>query len=161
MATPVPQPVEVQTPSATLTPSLVRTLLPFIAGLIGTWLLEKFGVEVDTATIGALLTAGIGYGYYVVVRFLEVYGSDKWGYILGFRKLPVYASPPLPATVVADDNGSVELGTVGGVLVLAGVLGLVFTMATAARDGVIVSIIVLAVGIALVLLGGRRGGHRL
>lgn len=98
--------VQTQDQTATLTPSLVRTLLPFLAGLIGTWLVEKFGVEVDTATVGALLTAGIGYGYYVVARFLEVFGSDRWGYILGFRKLPVYADPPLPATVVATDNGN-------------------------------------------------------
>lgn len=95
----LPSPTTETTPPAALAPSLVRTLLPFLAGLVGTWLVEKAGVQVDTATIGALLTAAIGYVYYVVVRLLEVYGSDKWGYILGFRKLPVYA-PTVPGTVV-------------------------------------------------------------
>ena len=81
------------TPAATvaLAPSLVRTLTPFLAGLLGTFLLDKLGVAVDSSTTSALLTAGIGYGYYVVARFLEVFASAKWGYILGLPKNPQYA----------------------------------------------------------------------
>lgn len=151
MSVPVPSPVEVQTPSETLPPSLVRTLFPFLAGLLGTWVVERLGVEVDTATVGALLTAGIGYLYYVIARFAEVFVSEKWGYVLGFRKTPVYATPPLPSTVIAAEDGRVDPGFVGVVLLVVGVIGLVVTLIADRPVGVVISGVVLLVGAVLAL----------
>lgn len=160
MTNPTPSPTGET--GGTLGPSLVRTGVPFIAGLIGTWLLERFGVEVDTATVGALLTAGIGYLYYVVVRFLEVYGSSKWGYILGLRKQPVYAPPE--STVVADvagrherpsDLGAASLSTAGSVLLICAVILLIIAIVSDAPFVVAVAAALIVVGIALMVLPRR------
>lgn len=162
MTTPAHRAVDRQQPASALTPSLVRTLVPFVAGLIGTWLVDRFALEVDTATIGGLLVAGIGYIYYVVARFLEVYGSTKWGYILGFRKLPVYADPP--QTVVVPEQGQhpgegfgevggTVLTTVGLVLVVLATL-LVLIQLLTAQDGlpVGVGLLIAALGVVLIVV---------
>lgn len=88
-----PTPTNVTSPS-TLAPSFIRTYLPLVAGLLGTFLLKKFGVEVDTATAGAVVTVVISAVYYTIARFLEVFASEKWGYVLGFRAAPTYGQSP-------------------------------------------------------------------
>lgn len=161
MTTPAHRAVAEQQPAAALTPSLVRTLVPFVAGLIGTWLLDRFALNVDNATIGALLTAGVGYLYYVVVRFLEVYGSTKWGYILGFRKVPVYADPPQTVVVPeqhGDGDGFGEVGatvltTIGLVLVLLSVV-LVLVGILTAYQGIAVGpgLLIALIGVVLIVV---------
>lgn len=146
-----------QSSSPDLSASLVRTGVPFAAGLIGTWALERFGVEVDTATVGALLTAGIGYLYYVVVRFLEVFANDKWGYILGFRKQPLYVDPPAVA-VDADGRhelGSVSVNYVGVLLAVAAVVLLVVALIADAAVLVAVAAVALLVAVLLLLFTPR------
>jgi hypothetical protein len=160
VATPVPNaPVDRQTPASTLAPSLIRTLVPFLAGLIGTWLVDKFGVNIDSTTLGIVVSAGIGYGYYVVARFLEVYGSTKWGYILGIKKVPVYADPPLPKVIVAEENtnsrkgelGAAPIATVGYILAVgAAVLLLIGLLSPRFDPSVVVLLLVGVLGIVLI-----------
>lgn len=150
-----------------LAPSLVRTAIPFLAGLFGTWLLERFGVEVDTATVGALLTAVIGYVYYVVVRFMEVFVSDRWGYVLGFRKKPVYVPPGDTAIVVADvqgrhegplrgEGGGVDSYVVGLALVCLALAALVGGLLADSAFCVGCAVVMIVVGVLVVALSGRQ-----
>ena len=104
----VPPVSEVQTPSGALTPSIVRTGVPLAVGVLVTWLVQRLGfAELDTATSGALVSGVAAWVYYTVIRFLEVYASPKWGYILGIGRLPVYASkePPVTVQVPAEPHG--------------------------------------------------------
>lgn len=154
----------------TLGPSLVRTAVPFLAGLLGTWLLKTFGLDVDSATATALVSAGIGYVYYVVVRFLEVYGSDKWGYILGFRKQPTYVPAGEAAAIVKPDvsgkhqkgeTGAVDLGLIGIALVVGGLVGLVVSVIAGSAVSLVVFAVLIVVGVLLVAVGGPRRVPRL
>jgi hypothetical protein len=144
---PVPDP-------ATLSPSLVRVLIPFIAGLVGTWLLDK-GVDLDGSTVGAIVSAVIGYLYYVVARFLEVYAGDKWGYILGIRRKPVYPPGTTPAKPLGD-RGAANLALLGFAAMIAGVIGLIVALVNDSHQLVVVFAIVLAVGFLCWLIDGRR-----
>lgn len=76
-------------PTSGLTPSLVRTMVPFLVGLLGSWATRQ-GLDINDDWLAAALTFVFGYGYYVVVRFLEVFASSKWGYILGLATGPAY-----------------------------------------------------------------------
>lgn len=150
-------PVQHQTPPAALAPSLVRTLLPFLAGLIGAWLVDRFGLPIEGELAGGLVTAAIGYLYYVVARFLEVFASEKWGYVLGFRKTPVYADPP--ATVVIEEvdgrheAGYTDLVFVGALIAVAGLLlWLAAEMEAVGGIALVVGVVILAFGVA----GDRR-----
>jgi hypothetical protein len=89
--------------NGSLSPSLVRTGTPFLVGLLGSWLTRQ-GLDVNDDFLSALLVGAYGYGYYFVVRFLEVYASPKWGYILGIAKAPGYSpqDPPAPPPVGSD-----------------------------------------------------------
>lgn len=77
-----------------LTTSFIRTLVPMLVGLLGSFLTRQ-GMEINDDFLAAGLTVVIGWLYYVVARFLEVYGNSKWGYILGVAKAPGY-TPPTP-----------------------------------------------------------------
>lgn len=163
VTTPVNAPVDRQTPASTLAPSLIRTLVPFLAGLVGTWLVDRFGVNVDSTTVGVLISAVIGYGYYVVARFLEVYGSTKWGYILGIRKVPVYAEPPLPKVIVADrgEAGGTTLGTAGYFLAVgAAVLLLIGLLAPRYALDAWLLIVIGIFGVVLIVVDRHQGTPR-
>lgn len=69
-----------------LSPSLVRTLIPLLFG----GLLTHYGISPEDPGVAVLLTGVISYAYYAAVRFLEVFGGPKWGYILGVAKSPGY-----------------------------------------------------------------------
>lgn len=90
--------------SGNLSPSLVRTGVPLLFG----GLLTKYGLDVDDPDTAILLTGVISYLYYVVARFLEVFGGAKWGYVLGIAKSPGYsqadAPPAQPAPVGEPDE---------------------------------------------------------
>lgn len=75
-----------------LSPSLIRTAVPFLFG----GLLTRYGVDPNDPTAAVLLTGGIGYVFYAVVRALEVFAGPKWGYVLGVAKAPAYAAGPPP-----------------------------------------------------------------
>lgn len=70
--------------STQVTDAVVRTtLLPLVVTLIVDVVLRTTGV--DLGGYQTLVAAGAGYVGYAIVRFLEVYASPKWGYILGLR----------------------------------------------------------------------------
>lgn len=141
---PTPDP---QTASSTLAPSFVRTFVPILAGLFGTFLLDQFALNLDENLASAFIAAAITAIYYVVARFLEVFASDKWGYVLGFRKLPVYAAPDGAVPPVRDERGS---ATIAATLFVCGLV-LVVT-------GLLVGVMLLvAVGAVLGVLGGVLG----
>ena len=67
-----------------VTDAVVRTtLLPLVVTLIVDVVLRTTGV--DVGSYQTLVAAAAGYVGYAVVRFLEVYVSPKWGYILGLK----------------------------------------------------------------------------
>lgn len=145
MTTPAPT----TSASQTLAPSLVRTAVPFLAGLIATWLAERLGLPVDSATVGALLTALFGYAYYVVARFLEVYASSKWGYILGLTRTPTYAAGVVDVVGRHERGEGGSLSVRGGIGVLAvlGVIVLVVGLLTDNDTVVIVGGALVAAGV--------------
>lgn len=72
------------TKSVQVTDAVVRTtLLPFVVTLIVDVALRTTGV--DLGGYQTLVAAAAGYVGYAVVRFLEVYVSPTWGYILGLK----------------------------------------------------------------------------
>lgn len=133
--------------SAELSPSLIRTLVPMLVGLLGTWLVS-LGVNIDSTVLAGLVTVAIGWVYYVVIRFLEVFSSSKWGYVLGLKAKPIY-SPP----VSRGDAGQAVVAGLGPVLLLVGIVLLLIAIFT---------VFPLWPGIVLVVLGlillavGRR-----
>lgn len=89
--------------TGSLSPSLIRTLVPFLVGIVGSWL-ARHGLGINDDALSAVLVGVIGYLWYVVARFGEVYSSSKWGYILGLAKAPGYSpsKPPAPAPAGSD-----------------------------------------------------------
>lgn len=80
--------------------SAIRTGVPYLVGGLASFLIVHFGFSLSDDVQGqliALLTFGIGYAYYLLVRWLET----KWpslGWLLGTPKQPVY-NPPSQITV--------------------------------------------------------------
>lgn len=83
--------------------SAVRTTTPYlVAILIG--LLSRSGIDVDpttasdlTRSLTVLFEVIVGTLYYIIVRWLEVNVSPKFGWLLGYAKMPVYTvKPKLP-----------------------------------------------------------------
>lgn len=92
-----------------MTPGAVRTATPFIIGLLGSWLTRQ-GLNINDDLLAAVLVPVYGYSYYLVARFLEVYVSPRWKYILGLGIVgtpPVYVDPP---AVVTDRAGTEVVG---------------------------------------------------
>lgn len=96
--------------SHTLSPALIRTLVPIVVGPLAARFFP--GVDIQDPDLLLLTSAVITYVYYVVVRVVE----DKFpkaGYFLGIAKRPVYSPEPAPspgnderleAVVVGDDE---------------------------------------------------------
>ena len=73
--------------SAQVTDAVVRTtMLPLIVTLVTDLVLRWTGIDLGTYQV--LVAALAGYLGYAVIRFLEVYASPKWGYILGLGIAP-------------------------------------------------------------------------
>lgn len=68
--------------------SLIRTFVPLLVGTVGTILL-KLGIHI-TGDLTPVITAGLSYVYYFLVRVFEHVGSSKWGWLLGKAAAPVY-----------------------------------------------------------------------
>jgi hypothetical protein len=82
--------------SATILPSLVRTLVPLAVGwVLSLWLtgavLGFFSINAATASdfLTQLATVLLTSVYYAAVRLLEKYVSPYWGVLLGYVKQPV------------------------------------------------------------------------
>lgn len=82
--------------------SIVRTVVPLLAGLVITGLITIGWAPDDTqqqnllAQISAVLTVIITALYYAVVRFLETHVSPKFGWLLGLAKQPTYQQGAAP-----------------------------------------------------------------
>jgi hypothetical protein len=84
---------------ASLFPSIMRTVVPLIAG----WLLTlavNAGVTIDSGTVTGAVTVGLVLAYYLAFRLLEVLGTklrgtalQKFaGFLLGWARPPAYPS---------------------------------------------------------------------
>lgn len=89
-----------------LAPSFVRTAVPLIVGP----LLARYGFSADDPDTLMLLSAGLGWLYYVIVRFCEL-KAPTLGYLLGIAKAPTYVNPP---AVVIDEDGTRSVGDGSG-----------------------------------------------
>lgn len=79
----------------TLFDSLVRTYVPWLAGVIITFLVS-LGVPLDPEVqpaLLALLMLAASAAYYWIARLLETHVSPKFGWLLGLAKPPVYETP--------------------------------------------------------------------
>lgn len=76
--------------------SAIRTGVPMIVGWLASFLIVHFGFAIPQDVQGwltALLGFGIGYAYYLGVRYLE----GRWpqlGWLLGAPVQPMYTPPP-------------------------------------------------------------------
>lgn len=87
--------------------SAVRTLVPFLVGVI-IKALSHIQVVADTASVEALvnglISVGFALAYYGIARVLEVFQSSKFGWLLGYAKAaPVYVAPAKAANQVQPD----------------------------------------------------------
>ena len=80
--------------------SLMRTLVPIVAGLVLSWA-ARLGLDLDDATTTAYVTAGLTAAYYGVFRLLEELAERMaWGPLqtlaglfLGWARPPQYVEP--------------------------------------------------------------------
>lgn len=90
----------------TVLQSILRTVVPFAIG----WLVTFLAVPDDVVGwLEQLLVVVIGTGYYALVRLLETYGSNAWGWFLGLAKQPAYVPTTAdiaPATATANAPGA-------------------------------------------------------
>ena len=77
-------------PSAVLYPSMVRTFVPLIVGLL---LSLTIFSNANTAAVTELATALFSALYYVIARLLEHFVSKSFGWMLGYPAVPVYPKP--------------------------------------------------------------------
>ena len=84
-------------------PSLIRTYLPYLVGLVVSWL-SMLGITVTDDQRAMLVTAigwAVGTVYHLLVRVLE----RRWpalSVLLGSRKQPTYAAKPAPEHPTSD-----------------------------------------------------------
>lgn len=69
-------------PSSDLKTSVIRTITPFLVGLVATFL-AKIGIKIDDAFVTPAITIGVGSAWYAVARWLEINVAPKWGRLLG------------------------------------------------------------------------------
>jgi hypothetical protein len=85
--------------SAPLLNSMVRTGVPLIVGVVGTFL-ARIHLDLDSESLTIYVTAAITFLYYVGVRIFEEYVAPKYGWLLGLAKAPRYSQTP--ETTVVD-----------------------------------------------------------
>lgn len=89
---------ELKSAAAVLYASVVRTVVPYIVGVILGWAAAA-GIEPDEKLEGAIalaLSALFGTLWYVAARILETYVSPRFGWLLGLAKSPDTYSPDQP-----------------------------------------------------------------
>jgi len=77
--------------------SLVRTYVPWIAGVVLGWLIS-LGVPLDPDVEVQLTVALMGFSsllYYFLARVFEIYVSPKLGWLIGLPKQPLYEALPI------------------------------------------------------------------
>ena len=99
-----------------LAPSVVRTVTPYVVGVIVT-LLGKAGFDWQPSPEGlVVVTAVVSAVYYAIIRILETRGRQAWGWLLGLPKAPAYdatvkADPESPTGEVAAEASDIPTGT--------------------------------------------------
>jgi hypothetical protein len=82
-----------------LAPSVVRTVTPWVVGVIVT-LLARWGIHWTPSPEALTIVTGlVAAAYYALVRILETRGRQAWGWLLGVPKAPTY-----DATAKKDDS---------------------------------------------------------
>lgn len=74
-----------------LSPALIRTLVPILVGPLAARYFP--GLDIEDPTFLLLASAVISYSYYVIVRVIEEH-YPQFGWLLGLAKRPVYSSAP-------------------------------------------------------------------
>jgi hypothetical protein len=69
--------------------SLWRTFVPYLVGF-GVARAAAYGLDIDAATLEALLVLAFGAAYHAMGRLLEQHAGRRWGWLLGFARQPVY-----------------------------------------------------------------------
>ena len=82
-----------------LVPSIVRTVTPYLYGLIAAMLLKRFGYAIDEKTSGEMMAAISGLlsaGIYIAIR-IAAKQFPKLELLLGFSSsnVPIYVTPKL------------------------------------------------------------------
>ncbi|WDH77946.1 hypothetical protein PTQ19_10470 [Microbacterium esteraromaticum] len=75
--------------------SLVRTYVPWLAGIVIGWLVS-LGVPLDPEVapqITAVLMLGASALWYFLARIFETYVHPKLGWLIGLPKQPLYGAP--------------------------------------------------------------------
>lgn len=99
-----------------LAPSVVRTVTPYVVGVLVT-LLARWGIDwKPSPEVTTLVAAGVSALYYALVRILETRGRQAWGWLLGLPKPPTYAAtarkePLSPTGEVAAPESLLPEGT--------------------------------------------------
>lgn len=86
-------------------PAFIRTLAPFVAGPIAAYLVKR-GFNIDEAEVLTWMIPVFGYGYYVLVKIIEMY-FPKFGWLLGSAKQPSY-SPDQTGYQIEEVAGAPE-----------------------------------------------------
>lgn len=86
--------------------SLIRTAVPMLVGGITSWLAAK-GVHLNDdgqGLVRMVLEGTFGMFYYLVVRALE-HVNYRFGWLLGYAKMPTYVVLPATATTTPSVIG--------------------------------------------------------
>ena len=95
-----------------LAPSIVRTITPYVVGILVTFL-GKAGFQWEPSPEAlVIVTAAVSALYYALVRILETRGRQAWGWLLGLPKAPEYDATVVqtPAGEVATRNSDIPTG---------------------------------------------------
>lgn len=84
--------------------SVIRTVVPFLVGTIAAWLATKhITLDADSTRFLTLFIEGIaGVTYYLLVRSLE-HVNARFGWLLGYAKMPTYVVSPTPGQLPPTD----------------------------------------------------------
>jgi hypothetical protein len=95
-----------------LGPSIIRTMSPWLVGLIVTGL-ARIGIDWTPSAEALLFVTGIvATVWYALVRWLETQRDTRWGWLLGLPTPPSYANArTIPGEVLSDEPG--EAGDLG------------------------------------------------
>lgn len=70
--------------------SLIRTIVPTAVGAVAAYLVTRFGITIDSASLELALVSVLTGAYYAAARALEA--RYPWaGFLLGYKAPPTYA----------------------------------------------------------------------
>lgn len=99
-------------PTRDLLASVLRTLVPYIVGIIMTQLAEIGLGDFPSSAVEQLVTLGLAIGYYSLARFLEQKYSTL-GWLLGLPSMPVYPGlQPVPSSTEVNNNNVLITGSI-------------------------------------------------